>query len=80
MPTSREPAVLRARVSDALLRVGTENALDRAELVRGLSAVDPGTPGHASASQALAVARWVDSAVLWLSWRLRPRTIAVPPR
>ncbi|MHA6782103.1 hypothetical protein ACVGOW_14115 [Pseudonocardia saturnea] len=70
----REPADLRERVSDTLLRVGTENALDRAELVRGLAAVDPGTPGLVSARQALAVARWVDSVVLWLSWRLRPRT------
>lgn len=71
----REPIDLRERVSDILLRVGTENALDRAELARRLAAVDPHTPGLASATQALAVARWVDSLVLWLSWRLRPRTI-----
>ncbi|QJY48917.1 hypothetical protein [Pseudonocardia broussonetiae] len=77
MPTRPGPD-LRERVSDTLLRVGTENALDSADLVRELSGVDPRTPGYASAAQAVAVARWVDSAVLWLSWRLRPRTITVP--
>jgi hypothetical protein len=67
MPTLRE------RASDALLRIGTDNALDRAALLRGLDAVPGDAPGHRAASGAMAVAGWVDGFVLWLSWRLRPR-------
>jgi hypothetical protein len=69
MPTLRE------RASDTLLRVGTDNALDRVELTRALEAVPASTPGHFGATGAVAAAGWVDAVVLWLSWRLRPRRI-----
>ncbi len=68
-PTFRE------RASDALLRTGTENSIDRAELSRALAAVPSSARGHLEATGALAVAGWVDAVVLWMSWRLRPRRI-----
>jgi hypothetical protein len=71
MPTLRE------RASDTLLRTGTENAIDRAELTRALSAVPPSARGHLEASGAMAVAEWVDAAVLWVAWRLRPRRMTL---
>ena len=64
-------ASLRDRISDALLRVATANALDREQLARGVAAVPPSTAGYSSAMGAIACAGWVDSAMLWLSWRLR---------
>lgn len=66
MPTVRE------RLSDALLRMGTDLALARAELERRLAA-DADRQGYERAQSVLMLARWVDTAVLWLSWRLRPR-------
>jgi hypothetical protein len=68
MPTIRE------RVSDALLRAGIEGTMERRELERRLAAVRSDTPGHAGACAAALLAGWVDSAMLWLAWRLRPRT------
>jgi hypothetical protein len=64
---------LREHASDTLLRIGTDNAIDRAEIVRGLDGVPSTTPGHQLATGAMAYARWVDNVVLWASWRLRPR-------
>ncbi len=67
-------AVLRERLADALLRFGTDAAMDRVMLERSLTATH-GRRGHREAVGALAVAAWVDTAALWLSWRLRPRRI-----
>jgi hypothetical protein len=64
----------RERLSDALLRFGTEATLDRTMMERSLVAAR-GRRGHREAAAALAVAAWVDTAALWLSWRLRPRRI-----
>jgi hypothetical protein len=52
--------------------MGTDLALARAELQRRLAA-DAGRQGYERAQSVLMLARWVDTAVLWLSWRLRPR-------
>ncbi len=65
-------AAFRERLSEALLRFGTEAALDRTMMERSLCAAT-GRNGRAEALGALEVARWVDSAALWMSWRLRPR-------
>ena len=64
-------AGFRERLSDALLRFGTEAALDRVALQRSLAAAD--TRGSRDALGALEVARWFDAAVLWVGWRLQPR-------
>jgi hypothetical protein len=66
---------IRERASDTLLRVGTANSLDRADLTRSLHTVPSNAPGYHAAAGAMAFARWFDTAVLWASWRLRPRRI-----
>jgi hypothetical protein len=64
----------RDRLSDALLNMGTELAISRAELQRNLAAA-AGRRGYAAAQSTVMLARWFDTAVLWLSWRLRPRSM-----
>jgi hypothetical protein len=68
VPTVRE------RLSDSLLRMGTDLALARAELQRRLVA-DVDRQAYERARSVVALARWCDTAVLWLSWRLRPPTM-----
>jgi hypothetical protein len=63
---------VRERLSDALLRTGTELAISRAELQRNLAS-EVGRRGYAAAQSTVMLARWFDTAMLWLSWRLRPR-------
>ena len=64
---------IRERPSEALLRKGTELAVERVEMTRRMAA-DSARPEYDRALAALTVAGWVDSAILWLGWRLRPRT------
>lgn len=64
---------IRERLSEALLRKGTDLAVERVEMTRRMAA-DAARPGYDRALAALTVAEWVDSAILWLAWRLRPRT------
>ena len=63
---------IRARLSDALLRIGTERSIDRLQLERGLASTASDTPGRAAAFQAVLLAGCVDAGMLWLGWRLRP--------
>ena len=65
---------VRERLSDALLSFGTAAAIDRTTMQRSLESAR-GQRGYHEAAAALAVAAWVDSTVIWLSWRLRPRRI-----
>jgi hypothetical protein len=67
---------LRERLSDALLRFGTEAAVDRMTMQRSMEAAR-GARGHEQAAAALEVARWVDTVALWVAWRLRPRHITL---
>ena len=67
---------MRERASARLLRTGTELAIDQRELEARIAAAAP----HASYSSvhgAIAMARWVDSVVLWLAWRIQPRTFTL---
>ena len=64
---------IRERASERLLRTGTELAIDQREIEERLAA-SPRVSPYSSAYSAVAMARWVDSAVLWLGWRLLPRT------
>ena len=68
---------VRERASDSLLRFGADSSLDRAALSRSLATVPVEAPGRTSALGAVEVARWVDTAVLWVSWRLRSRRITL---
>jgi hypothetical protein len=65
---------MRERASARLLRIGTELAIDQREIEERLAAAAVRNAAYSSAHGAVAMARWVDSAVLWLGWRLLPRT------
>jgi len=65
---------IRERASTRLLRTGTELAIDQRELEERLAAIPTRNSMYSSAHGAVAMARWVDSAVLWLGWRILPRT------
>jgi hypothetical protein len=67
---------IREHVSTALLDTGTELAIDQRELEARLAAATGPAAAFSSAHGAVAMARWVDSAILWLGWRIQPRTIA----
>jgi hypothetical protein len=67
-------ASIRRRASEALLRQGTELSIDQRELEERLAASARAGAAFSSAHGAVAMARWVDSAILWLAWRLHPRT------
>jgi len=74
--TGRTRAVrdLRTRVSERMLRTGTELAIDQRELEERLATVSRAELGYSGAQGAVALARWADSLVLWLAWRIHPRT------
>src|SRR4051794_9325894 len=67
---------IRVRVGEALLRTGTELAIDQRRLDEGMAAATGRNTAYSSAHGAVALARWVDSAVLWLAWRVHPGTFA----
>jgi hypothetical protein len=77
MSTMTSTRSIRERVSAALLRTGTELAIDQRELEERLAAAPCRSAGYSSAFGAVAMARWTDAALLWLAWRIYPRT-AVP--
>jgi hypothetical protein len=73
---------IRERASARLLRTGTELALDQRELEARMAAAagaDGRSGAYSSAYGAVAMARWVESAVLWLAWRIHPRTFTPTP-
>jgi hypothetical protein len=67
---------LRERAGGALLRTGSELAFDQLALERSLATAPPRAVEYSSAQGAIAMARWVDSALLWLGWRVHPSAIA----
>ena len=70
-------APVREWLSDTLLRVGAERALERQEMQRSLVAsADHDAPGYGGALAALLTAEVFDKTMLWLGWRLQPRNIA----
>ena len=81
MSTTTSTRSIRERISAALLRTGTELAIDQRELEERLAAAPRRSAGYSSAFGAVAMARWTDSALLWLAWRIYPRTAipSVPP-
>jgi hypothetical protein len=70
---------IRQLTSEALLRHGMELAIDQRELEEGLAAASRDGVAFSSAHGAVAMARWVDSAILWLGWRIHPRTFTPTP-
>jgi hypothetical protein len=67
---------IRQHASEALLRTGTELAIDQRELEARLAAASRGDAAFSSAHGAVALARWVNSAILWFAWRIHPRSFA----
>jgi hypothetical protein len=68
---------IRERAGARLLRTGTELAIDQRELEERMAAAagaDGRSAAYGSAFGAVAMARWTESAVLWLAWRILPRT------
>ena len=65
---------IRESCSGALLRMGAERTLERQVLERRLTGADPNAPGYHTALAAMAAARAWESMVLWVGWRLQPRT------
>lgn len=64
----------RATLSDALLRFAAERAMQTREFDRRVADLPADTPGQASLRAALGAAKAWEAAVLWVAWRLRPRT------
>jgi len=67
---------LRERAAGALLNAGTELAFDQQAMERSLASAPARQVAYSSAEGALAIARWVDSAILWLGMRVQPRAVA----
>ena len=67
---------IRERAAGALLHAGSELAYDQKAMERGLASVPHRQADYSSAQGAVAMARCVDSALLWLGMRLHPRAIA----
>lgn len=68
------PRLSRAALSDRLLRFAAERAIATREMERRLAGLDPRTSGHESVRAALAAAKAWEAAVLWVAWRLQPRS------
>ena len=67
---------LRERAAGAMLHAGSELAYDQQAMERGLEAVPGRDVAYSGALGAVAIARWVDSGLLWLGMRVHPRPIA----
>lgn len=65
----------RAALSERLLRFAADRAMQTGEFERRVAALPADTPGHASMRAALSAAKAWESAVLWVAWRLQPRTV-----
>ncbi len=62
------------RLGDALLRAGVDRSVARQQFERSLAGVHPGTRGYAEAMQVARNAALFESALIWLGWRLQPRS------
>ena len=63
---------IRARLSNVLIRIGAERTLDRRQLECSMARLPPHVAGRDAAAGAVLLAAFVDDAMLWLGWRLRP--------
>lgn len=64
----------RAALSARLLRFAADRTIETREFERRIAALPPGTPGLAGMRAALGAAKAWEAAVLWVAWRLKPRT------
>lgn len=68
------PRWSRAALSERLLRFAMEHAMQTRVFDRRVADLPAGTPGQASLRAALGAAKAWEAAVLWVAWRLQPRT------
>ena len=65
---------IRESLSNSLIRLGAERSLERQQLERSLAVAGRDAPAYQSALAAMTAARRWEAMVLWVGWRLRPRT------
>jgi len=70
------PVSTRAALSDRLLRFALDRSIETREMERRVDSIDPSAPGSDGLRAALAAARAWEAAVLWVAWRLQPRSSA----
>lgn len=70
------PTTIRGRLSDRLLRTGVELGADRERLTRSIRDAAPDQRAYQQAAGPLLLAEYVDTLLVWLSARLRPRPSA----
>lgn len=68
------PTTFRELLSEKLINSAAGIALDRQAMQRSLQAVSPQAAGRREAIAAVRTAELVESMMLWLGWRLQPRT------
>ena len=67
------PTTFRERLSDRLLHTGVELGADRERLTRSIRDAAPDQRAYQQAAGPLLLAEGVDTLLVWLSARLRPR-------
>ena len=72
------PRWSRAALSDRLLRFAAERAILTREMERRVAGLNPRPPGYEGIRAALTAAKAWEAAVLWVAWRLRPRSSVGP--
>ena len=68
-------STIRERLSDALLEGAMDRSIAARELEQNLATVSAGSPGYDAAHRAARTAHRMESVLLWLGWRLRPRAM-----
>ncbi len=71
------PSSVRQRWGDHLVSTALGLAADRQRMERDLSAEPPGTPGVGGALALLTPARWAESVLLWVGFRLQPKNFEI---
>ena len=66
---------IRERVSDVLIDGAIDRSLDARELEQNLATVPTDAPGYTIAAKVARRATRREAVLLWLGWRLQPRTI-----
>jgi hypothetical protein len=70
------PRWSRAGLSVRLLRFAAEHAIATREMERRVAGLDPRPAGYEGIQAVITGAKAWEAAVLWVAWRLRPRSSA----
>lgn len=69
-----EATGIRTMLGERLLRFAADRALQTREFERRMAALPADCPGQASMRAALGAAKAWEAGLLWVAWRLAPRT------